>query len=127
MALNTNHSTTTRLEIAVSRWRLQWPTPARAAPSPRTLAIGDRVLITVVSAGGREHEPDQDGRRAGETEHSQPGAIGDGRVEAVAGVPDQMTDAVAQVEEQDEGVDEQDQQAEPGVHRRLQGGEGIGS
>ena len=42
MALNMNHSTSSTLAIAVSRCIFQCCSPERAAPRPRTLAIGVR-------------------------------------------------------------------------------------
>src|SRR5882672_1563984 len=94
-----NHTTSGISAMAVSRCAHQWCTPALAEPRPRARARGVlRSPFICLSS----HQPEPDDPRSGrgdqrDGDHRPAAAIGVLELEAVAGVPEQVPDAVAQV------------------------------
>src|SRR5437868_8099321 len=93
-----NHTTSGISAMAVRRCAHQWPTPSFAEPRPRTRARG--VLRSSMRASLDQPEADdprQDRGDQRDRNHDPAAAIGILEFEAVARVPEQVTDAVAEV------------------------------
>src|SRR5215475_1213727 len=95
-----NHTTSGMSAMAVSRCAHQWPTPSLAEPRPRARARG--VLRSSMRASLDQPEacdPRQDRGDQRDDDDGPAAAIGVLERKAVARVPEQVPDAVAQVVE----------------------------
>src|SRR6266851_707499 len=93
-----NHTTSGISAMAVRRWAHQWPTPSLAEPRPRTRARG--VLRSSMRASLDQLEADDPRQDRGDQRDDDDGpaaAIGVLELEAVARVPEQVPDAVAEM------------------------------
>src|SRR6185437_284431 len=111
-----NHTVSGTRATAETRSAHPSLTPPLAEPSPSARARGERIslLSTVLS---RQEQADRPGRHC--KRHAAPddrpsGDVDRPQLETVNGVPDQVADAAAQVQEEGEGEAEQHDPAAPG-------------
>src|SRR5215471_17067653 len=107
--------------IAVMRWAHQCSTPSFAEPSPIARPSGERIPDAIISGDPARYpgNPGNQSQRGGRADDNPPAEIGRFEVEGVAGVPDEMTDAVAQVIKQRNGPAEQQQKSDPRTKKIL--------
>src|SRR5262245_36850645 len=109
-----NHATSGISATAVMRCAHQWCTPCLAEPRPRAR---ERGVLRSLFIGPSSHQPQADdprhdrGREA-DTDDDPAAAIGVLQLEAVACIPEQVPDAVAQVVEDAEQPAAQEDSAE---------------
>src|SRR5581483_10101973 len=93
-----NQTTSGMSAIAVMRCTHQWPRPSLAEPRPRARARGVLLSSIVASLDQPEaDDPRQDRGSKGDGNDDPARAIGVLELEAVARVPEQVPDAIAQV------------------------------
>src|SRR5882757_10203670 len=114
-----NHTTSGIRVMAVSRCAHQWWTPTRAEPRPRARARG---VLRSLFIGLSSHQPEADDprhRRGGQRDGNDDpaAAIGVLELEAVARIPEQMPDAVAEVIE---GAEQPATQHDAAQDRRVE-------
>src|SRR5690242_8529971 len=93
-----NQTTSGMSAMAVSRCAHQWPTPSLAEPRPRARARG--VLRSSIIASSRQPQADDPREDRGDQrdgDDDPAAAIGVLQLEAVTRIPEQVTDAVAEV------------------------------
>src|SRR5260370_25931055 len=109
----TTHTASGMSAMAVSRCAHQWPTPSLAEPRPRARARG--VLRSSMRASLDQPEADDPRQSRGNQRDDNDGpaaAIGILEIEAVARIPEQVPDAVAEVIEGAEQPAAQDDAAD---------------
>src|SRR5262249_7612297 len=121
MTAITNHKVNGTSAIAVMRWAHQCSTPSFAEPSPIARPSGERIRDAIISGNPVRYpgDPGSQSQRSGRTDDNPTAEIGRFEVESVAGIPDEMTDAVAQVIKQRNGLTEQQQESDPGTEKIL--------
>src|SRR3990170_6147870 len=94
-----NHVTSGMRATAVMRCAHQWCTPCLAEPRPRARERGVRRSLFIAASSHQPEADDPRGDRGGErNDNDDPAAaIGVLELEAVARIPEQVPDAVAQV------------------------------
>src|SRR5215469_5584022 len=124
-ATNQRHNGTSA--IAVRRWAHQCWTPSFAEPRPIARPIGERICDAVMSRypAGDPGNPGNQGQRGCRAGDDPAPEIGRLEVEGMARVPDEVSDAVAQVVEQRHGPAEQQQQPNPGPEEILGAFKGL--
>src|SRR6516162_3259331 len=107
--------------IAVMRWAHQCSTPSFAEPSPIARPSGERIRDAIISGDPARYpgNPGNQSQRGGRADDNPTAEIGRFEVEGVAGIPDEMTDAVALVIKQRNGPAEQQQESDPGTEKIL--------
>src|SRR5215469_17715259 len=87
---------------AVMRWTHQCSTPSFAEPSPIARPSGERIRVAIISRNpaGDPGDPGNQRQHPRRPDDDPPADIDGFEVERMAGIPDEMTDAVAQVIEQ---------------------------
>src|SRR5882672_8305734 len=121
-----NHTTSGISAMAVIRCAHQWCTPSLAEPRPRARARG--VLRSPFMS--HQPQPDDPRRRGGDQRDGDDGpaaAIGVLELETVAGVPEQVPDAVAQVIEAAEQPAAQEDAADDRGVEALEHRVGVGA
>src|ERR1700746_1560142 len=118
--------------IAVMRCAHQCSTPSFAEPSPIARPSGERIRDAITSGNPACQEPGMSGNPAsysgdpgyqsqhgGRPDDNPPTNIGRFEIERMAGVPDEVTDAIAQMIEQRQCPAEQQQEPDPGAEEIL--------
>src|SRR5215469_726206 len=107
--------------IAVMRWDHQCSTPSFAEPSPIARPSGERIRDAIISGNPASYpgDPGNQSQRSCRADDNPAAEIGRFEVESVAGIPDEMTDAVAQVIKQRNRPTEQQQEPDPGTEKIL--------
>ena len=117
-----NHRHRGTSATAVTRSAHQCRTPLLAEPSPRARASGERKDRLIHWAPPRDKQADhpcRHGERRARPYDRPSRNVDRPKFEAVDGVPDEMTDATAQMQEEGEGAAEQHDLADPGSDRAL--------
>src|ERR1700720_308918 len=124
--------------IAVMRCAHQCSTPSFAEPSPIARPSGERIRDAIMSgnpacqetrhvrkpgmSGNPASDPGDPGNQSqdgGRPDDNPPTNIGRFKIERMPGVPDEGTDAIAQMIEQRQGPAEQEQEPDPGTEEIL--------
>src|SRR5690606_45147 len=84
-------------------------TPSLAEPRPRASASGARVRRSTINLPDENHTHDPSGYGKGRADchHGPAGCVDCAEIEAAAGIPEQMADAAAQVQEKTKRAAEQ--------------------
>src|SRR5262245_61932954 len=94
-----NHTTSGMRATAVSRCAHQWCTPCLAEPRPRARARGvlKSLIMDASSHQPEAYDPRHQRGDQRHAHHDPATAVGILELEAIAGIPEQMPDAVAQM------------------------------
>src|SRR5438094_4659375 len=127
----TNQTVSGTSARALTRCRHQCATPSLAEPRPIARPSGERIGAWVwgsamsMSPMRNADHPSNDSQGGGDREHRPAAGIDAVQLESMAGVPPQMSDAVAQVVEQREAPAEQQHQSQPRTEKALDRGIGC--
>src|SRR5205807_3770604 len=107
--------------IAVMRCAHQCSTPSFAEPSPIARPSGERIRDAIISGNPASYpgDPGNQSEDGGRPDDNPTTNIGRSEIERMAGVPDEVTDAIAQMIEQRQGPAEQQQEPDPGAEEIL--------
>src|SRR5437763_2646721 len=107
--------------IALMRCAHQCSTPSFAEPSPIARPSGERIRDAIMSGDPASYpgDPGNQSQHGGRPDDNPAANIGRFEIERMAGVPDEVTDAIAQMVEHRQGPAEQQQEADPGAEEIL--------
>src|SRR5271166_6246275 len=134
MTAATNHKQRGTSANAVTRCAIQCPTPSLAEPRPTARPSGDRIRAggaarirdVAISTGpvGNTGDPGDRCQNCGRPDDDPTAGVGRPKIERMAGIPDQVPNAIAQVIEQCCGPAEQRGDPKPGSEKILHAAKG---
>src|SRR5207248_2566154 len=115
---------------AITRSSHHDSTPSLADPSPRARPSGERMrrcLSIILSGQNRTTDPGGYGKHGARRHDNPPGGVDGAELKAATGVPQQMPDASAKVQEEAKDAADEQNLSEQGLHEVLHDGIGLRS